>query len=256
MALKKTEYLLKKFKIGTLVQIIETLKKSNTLKHLRRPDLIAFFFCVVFFTAFAPIDLAISQLFYDKNQGGFYLDDHFLLVTIYTISDVTAVAILVLLVTIIGLSFIVKKDALLRRRKALFFLLSAFILGPGIIVNLVLKDHWDRPRPRQVIEFGGSKTFEPPFAPNFSCDKCHSFVSGHASVGFYFFAIALLSRNRKWLLVPVIAGSIIGVVRIAQGGHFISDIIFSGFVVWFCSLFLYLLFFKSGPERNESLNSA
>jgi hypothetical protein len=41
------------------------------------------------------------------------------------------------------------------RMYGLFILLSV-ILGPGLLVNLVFKDHWGRPRPRQVVALGGT----------------------------------------------------------------------------------------------------
>jgi lipid A 4'-phosphatase len=128
----------------------------------------------------------------------------------------------------------------------LVFLLSAVILGPGLLVNMGLKDNWGRPRPRQVMEFGGEKHYEPPLSPGLRCDDCHSFVSGHASIGFCFFGLALLSRSRKWLWLPAIAGTAIGVTRIAQGGHFLSDVLFSGWVVWYSTVFLHGLFSRHG----------
>ncbi|PWB64999.1 MAG: PAP2 family protein, partial [Deltaproteobacteria bacterium] len=35
------------------------------------------------------------------------------------------------------------------------FLLLCVIIGPGLIINGILKDHWGRPRPRQIVEFAG-----------------------------------------------------------------------------------------------------
>jgi hypothetical protein len=45
------------------------------------------------------------------------------------------------------------------------FVLICVILGPGLIINLVLKDHWGRPRPRQIVEFGGRYEYVQPFVP-------------------------------------------------------------------------------------------
>jgi lipid A 4'-phosphatase len=108
-----------------------------------------------------------------------------------------------------------------------------------------------------VQEFGGDRAFLSPFAPEAGQVDGHSFVSGHASVGFYFFGFALLSRRRRWLLLPVIAGSVIGATRIAQGGHFASDVLFSGWVEWYFTIFLYALFatgrfFHSDAELADS----
>ena len=40
------------------------------------------------------------------------------------------------------------------RRPALFLVLVA-ALGPGLLINVVFKDHYGRPRPREVQELGG-----------------------------------------------------------------------------------------------------
>ena len=40
------------------------------------------------------------------------------------------------------------------RRPAVFLLLSVAV-GPGLLINTVFKDHWDRPRPREIVAFGG-----------------------------------------------------------------------------------------------------
>src|SRR5438270_1792058 len=39
------------------------------------------------------------------------------------------------------------------RRQGVFLLLS-IALGPGLLVHVVFKDHWGRPRPRDVVELG------------------------------------------------------------------------------------------------------
>lgn len=115
------------------------------------------------------------------------------------------------------------------------------------MVNLVLKDNWGRPRPRQVIEFGGEHDYRSPFDPSFVRKSGSSFVCGDASVDFSFFSLALFLRKRKWLWLSGIAGTVIGFSRIVQGAHFFSDVLFSGWVVWFCSIILHTLFFEYKP---------
>jgi len=221
-----------------------------------RYDVAAFLVCIAFFLIWPDFDLHVSGYFYDETAGGFFWNKTFLAEFIYTATDVVAgVAIFGLPAALVA-GWLSKKESLVRRRRALFFVLSVLIVGPGLVVNATLKDHWDRPRPRQVVEFGGEWAYEPPFSPTFECQNCHSFVSGHASIGFFFFSIALFSRRRKWLWLPVIAGSVIGATRIVQGGHYFSDVVFSGWVVWFCSLILYALFFepkKYGEGPPESM---
>ena len=111
------------------------------------------------------------------------------------------------------------------------FVALCLITGPLVIANIGLKDHWGRARPRDVIEFGGSKAFSAPFPPSTQCDYNCSFVSGEASSIFMvLFAAALLfkSRSRNFVALGVGLGSLAGLMRMAQGGHFLSDVVFAG----------------------------
>lgn len=137
---------------------------------------------------------------------------------------------------------------LLKRRlcgvsgRVVAFVLLSLAIGPGLIVNTLLKDNWGRARPSQIEQFGGSAHFSPPFVISDQCrDNC-SFASGHGSLGFWVIALALLAPPR-WRKPAVGAalgfGVLIGLVRIAQGGHFLSDVLFSGLVSITVSLWLH-----------------
>lgn len=112
-----------------------------------------------------------------------------------------------------------------------WFMLAVLIGGPGLVANLGFKEHFGRARPREVIEFGGTKAFTPPLVLSRECSRNCSFVSGEASAMYApFFGLAfLLPRHRRRLLaVGIAAGTLAGVVRIIQGGHFLSDVLFAG----------------------------
>ena len=47
--------------------------------------------------------------------------------------------------------------------KAWLFLFLGLLVGPGLVVNGILKDHWGRARPAEIIEFGGTAHFSPAF---------------------------------------------------------------------------------------------
>jgi lipid A 4'-phosphatase len=226
---------------------IETSSRVNPVwAALQRKDIWGFVACVVFFILWPQTDLYVSRYFYEAQQG-FSWNEIAIIGFIYRLTGVVSTIILISLLVGIALSYLIKKDITRRYRKTLTYLLACFLIGPGVIVNLVLKDHWDRPRPSQVVEFGGDHQYQAPFSPTFTCDTCHSFVSGHASVGFYLFSIALLFRRKRWLALPLVAGAIIGFGRITQGGHFLSDVIFSGWTVWLTTLLMLSVFQLSGP---------
>lgn len=130
------------------------------------------------------------------------------------------------------------------RNPSLVFLLT-FIIGAGLFTHLLLKDHWGRPRPKQVIEFGGSQAFRPFYSPNFfhQPEPSKSFPCGHCSMGFVFFAVALVGMRlkNKWLtsagwIIAIGLGGLLGVTRIMQGGHFFSDVLMSGLILWLTAL--------------------
>lgn len=112
-----------------------------------------------------------------------------------------------------------------------WFMLAVLVVGPGIVANLILKDNVGRARPRDVIEFGGTKAFTPPLVLSQECPRNCSFVSGEASSMFAaFFALALLlPQYRLGLLAAGLAtGTLAGAIRILQGAHFLSDVLFAG----------------------------
>ncbi len=117
--------------------------------------------------------------------------------------------------------------------KAVIFLIATMIAGPGLIVNLGLKDHWHRPRPYQTQDFKGPNEFRPWYETDGGCNKNCSFVSGEASTGFWMVAPASL------LPPPVRGPAIVGafafgiatsILRMAFGGHYLSDVILGGLV--------------------------
>ena len=139
------------------------------------------------------------------------------------------------------------------RRYVLLPLLT-MIVGAGLLVDKSFKEYWGRPRPKQVIEFGGTQQFRPFYKPNFFSqpEPSKSFPSGHSSMGFLFFSAALAGQRlgkRKLYLAGIITtlflGILLGYARMAQGGHFFSDIIFSAAIMGWTALFFDWLIFES-----------
>ncbi|MDO9106223.1 MAG: phosphatase PAP2 family protein [Methylovulum sp.] len=124
------------------------------------------------------------------------------------------------------------------RRPALYIVL-VIALGPGLVVNLVFKDHWGRPRPVHVSEFGGSYHYIPPLQIGDTRDK--SFPCGHCSVGYMFFALYFLSRKRKafYFVLTLVLALMMALARMSAGGHFLSDILWSGYLVFLLAWLVY-----------------
>ena len=126
------------------------------------------------------------------------------------------------------------------------FLFSALVIGPALTANLLFKDNWHRARPFQIEEFGGASQFTPPLvmADPRQCDHNCAFVCGDASAGFYLTAFAYVARRRRreifWAGIG--AGLVTGLVRIGQGAHFLSDVLYAGALILAVTAGLHALF--------------
>lgn len=139
-----------------------------------------------------------------------------------------------------------------------WFMIAVLVVGPGIVANLIFKDNMGRARPRDVIEFGGARAFTPPLVPSHECPRNCSFVSGEASAMFApFFALALLlPQFRRSLLGAGIAmGLLAGAVRIVQGAHFLSDILFAGIFMALTVGLLHIAFIGLWREPRRTWNA-
>jgi membrane-associated PAP2 superfamily phosphatase len=158
-----------------------------------------------------------------------------------------AASILSTLVLVAGLAVLLG-GTLLPRFRGLrlyaLFVVTVFILGPGLVVNSVFKEHWGRPRPYQVMEFGGPSAYLPPLMKGEGRDG-KSFPSGHSSVGFSLVVFALIwLRRRPWLAaagfgMALTAGGLFGLARMAVGDHFLSDVLWSAAMIYAVALALY-----------------
>jgi len=201
---------------------------SKTLQQVRI-DVILFILCVLFFLAFPQVDLFVAGNYFEDHRF-IYADNGFIRF-IYVVF--AKIHIFYLLLFISGFIFCWRKK-LHQSRKLWFFLLITLLAGPGFLVNLVLKDNTlGRPRPQHIEQFGGEMVFAPAFHYSGACDKNCSFVSGHAAIGFFLMSLAWVRQRRIWLVFGLTLGGLVGFVRILQGGHFLSDVIFAGWVVYF-----------------------
>ncbi len=141
-----------------------------------------------------------------------------------------------------------------RFRSHALYLLTALALGAGLLINGVLKEVVGKPRPIETIQFGGNK----PYLPLLSFGKTgegHSFPSGHAAVAFSLFSLAFLfSEKRKLSRIAfwgtILFGGLVGGARMAAGGHYLSDVLWAGFLCYLVSHLLYYYGFKV-PEKEQ-----
>jgi lipid A 4'-phosphatase len=198
------------------------------------------------------LDLTVSGLFY-RPEAGFIFKDLAWVNISYRLFAWIQFPVLAALVVGLGLGFFNAVWA--RRRMALIFLLCALLLGPGLVVNEALKNHMGRARPEQITEFGGTQRYTPPWQPSDQCASNCSMSSGHAAMGFFPMALAWVCRRQRrfWTAAGLTTGSLVGLGRMMQGGHFLSDVWVSAAVVWLVCEGLARLMLKREQHATRAL---
>ena len=159
--------------------------------------------------------------------------------------------------TVALIAGLVRKEARRFRTHGLFILLCVAI-GPGLIVNGILKDHWGRARPRQIAEFGGKHAYTQPLVPSDAHGK--SFPCGHCSVGYLYGAgwwiwrRSSLRASAASLGAGLAIGTLLGFGRLAAGGHFLSDNIWSGLIALGVAHMLYYYVLRI-PAREDAVST-
>ena len=185
------------------------------------------------------IDIWFSGLFF-RESAGFYLRNAAWVGLLYDMVEPLTVVLVLGLLCLLIYNLVRGRAVGPFDTRAVLFMFAVLGLGPGLVVNAVFKEHWGRARPRDIAEFGGTRTFTPAFVISDQCERNCSFVSGHASLPFAFAALGFLLRRRRWAVYAGAAtfGGLVGFGRIVQGAHFLSDVVFSGVFVF---LVAYLL---------------
>lgn len=119
-------------------------------------------------------------------------------------------------------------------RRAIIYLTGVAAVGIGLIANALLKENWGRARPRQTVEYGGTAEYTPPLLIADQCEANCSFVAGEGAYGFFWLALGFIAARRwqPWVFAGALAfGSGVGLIRIAMGAHYLSDVYFAALVM-------------------------
>jgi lipid A 4'-phosphatase len=202
-------------------------------------------------SAFPATDIGISRIFFEQ---GFHLKD---LWWYSLVRDGLTYLLCLSMTAILGIyvfNRLSKRDLCRINGRKVGYLFLVLILGAGLVVNVIFKDHFGRARPRDIEEFGGSKQFTPAFVVSDQCDTNCSFSSGEGAAAFFSLALALaLSRRRAALLAALGLGGVVSFLRVASGAHFFSDTVVSFFVMLTFTDVLYYYVVLPKAERDGLL---
>jgi membrane-associated PAP2 superfamily phosphatase len=201
---------------------------------------------------YPQLDLDLAGLFFDPKTNLFTLsgsswqqparDAAYWLITALAAPAVFA---------ILGKLILPYRRMLITSRAALFLLLTLAI-GPGILANLILKEHWGRSRPIDVTEFGGTDRFTPWCDPRGVCPSNCSLVAGEPSGAFWTLAPAALAPPQWQPLAfsaALVFGAAVGLLRMGAGSHFFSDVVFAGVLMFLVVWMLHGLIYRWRPTR-------
>jgi len=179
--------------------------------------------------AFPSIDFDVSDFFEDSTPSfilrGAALAKSLRAFGMFFPTCVAVVFVAALLVKIVRPQVRLPVDT-----RAIVAVLLTFLLGPALLVNAVLKEHWGRERPESAVEKveKGEVAFSPWWNPIGPCRSNCSFVSGEVSNSTVLIAAAAVlpaAVAGPAMAVAVAFTVMVAALRLAFGGHFLSDVL-------------------------------
>ncbi len=203
------------------------------------------------------IDIEISRYFFHPDSNLKFDTTHPLVV--FGNQWGPKISMSIALLALIGLTISFANPRFIKFRAVFYFIALCYLLGPTLIVNGVLKETWNRPRPREIIEFNGNNKFVKVLIPGPREFHGKSFPSGHGSAGFVLLLFYFLFKRRSkslavaTLLLALAFGTYLSVVRIASGAHFFSDNVWAFGICWFVAYFLYYRWYLKYIEKPKAV---
>jgi lipid A 4'-phosphatase len=199
--------------------------------------IILFAASLIFFSARPDIDILISRAFLD-SENAFRLVENPFWDRIVQVNRAFSIIIVVLALALLFASLTGRWNARHLMTHYATFVLLLYAIGPGLMVNGILKRLYGRARPFQITDFGGDGPFTAAWQFSGFCRAACSFVSAEVSAAT---ALAVaLSIGAVWfggrpfaLILMVFAAAayvlliLTATQRMGSGQHFLSDVVFS-----------------------------
>jgi lipid A 4'-phosphatase len=190
------------------------------------------------------LDITVASWFFDPtNPSDPWPQENALLwAFFYQASWLLSLGIVVLSVGLVVVARLGKIPAVWAPRG--WSMLLVLVLGAGLLVNVAFKDNFGRYRPRQIEPFFGEQQYQMPLKPGVP-GTGKSFPSGHPSPAFAMTILYFFWRGRRpklaWiaLLTSLGVGALMGVGRMAAGAHFLSDVIWTAYLMFATASLVY-----------------
>jgi membrane-associated PAP2 superfamily phosphatase len=193
----------------------------------------------VTFALHPQIDLELSKLFYQPDRVAPWSAAATPMPQLRDLAAWIIMAVAAPAFVALAMKLLLPRRPFLIPGRAVVFLIATLALAPGLLANVILKDQWGRPRPSYVVAFGGTDEFVPWWDPRGECPKNCSFIAGEPSGAFWTLAPAALAPPQWRALAYASAmafGAGVGVLRMAAGAHFFTDVVFAGvftfLIIW------------------------
>ncbi len=216
-----------------LLPLVVLIAVSMAINALDLDRILADYIYAIQGNSWAWKDKWITEVFFHKGGRAFSL----------------LVALMSLMVLIVSFFH----PAFSAHKKALLYLFLATV-GGSLLVSF-LKSLLAVSCPWEFDRYGGNLVYSRVFEQLFLRNGVGCFPAGQASAGYawvscYFFGLLYQSRWR-WtgLVIPLLAGVVLGFAQQLRGAHFISHDIWTLAICWFYSLALFLLFFSPSQEK-------
>jgi len=200
----------------------------------------------IVFALWPELDIKLVAPFFDTQRGAFTFSYNRTYLYVRDVSN-WLIALLALPAALAPAAKLFRPERrLLIPGRAILLMLLTLALVPGVLADVVLKKHWGRPRPIDVAEFGGQEHFRPWWDPRGDCPTNCSFIAGEPSGAFWTMSAAAVAPP-QWrapaYAAALVFGSAVGVMRMAAGGHFFTDVVFAGvfafLAIWIAHGWLY-----------------
>ncbi len=205
--------------------------------------------------AVAGVDMGWLEKLYTPGgpAGGWVYGTYFPFGALYDYGEIPGILLVVAAAAVYCASLWGKIPA--RYKRPCLVIVLTVALGPGLLVNGLLKNYWGRPRPSEVATLGGRWNYQPVWERGIP-GRGKSFPCGHCAMAFALCSLVALRHLNPGLAAVGLIGGIgygflVGAARMTQGGHFPTDVLWSAVLILALIALLYYTVLRV-PQHQET----